>query len=53
MMPGGLADAEMRDPEMFKLQRADMELEQQSQELAMQYRQASKEQREKLKTADR
>ena len=45
---------DMADPEMFKLQREDMELEQQSRELAMQYQQskaAPKEDREKIKKA--
>jgi hypothetical protein len=38
------------DPEMFKLQKEDMTIEQQVRELAMQYRSASKEDREKIKT---
>jgi hypothetical protein len=42
-MPG------MADPEMLKLQREDMLLEQQSHELAMRYQRASKEDREKIK----
>ena len=46
IVPGG-----MGDPEMFKLQREDMELEQQSRQLAAQYQGAAKDDREKLKKA--
>ena len=51
---GIMMTPDMADPEMFKLQREDMELEQQSRELAMQYQQskaAPKEDREKIKKA--
>jgi hypothetical protein len=46
MMPGQMSKA---DTEMFKLQRRDMELEQQSRQLAMQYQHASIEDRDKIK----
>ena len=45
--PRGMPDMAVRDPEMFKLYRADMELEQQSHELAAQYRQVVKQQKER------
>jgi hypothetical protein len=51
-MPGPrehLAMLEKADPEMFKLVKADMDLERQSRELAMQYRRASSDERAKLK----
>lgn len=49
--PGGPMgfDMQKRDPEMFKLIKEDMLLEEQSRELAMQYRHASTEDREKIK----
>ena len=40
---------EQNDPEMYKLLQADYSLERQSQELAVQYRQAPKDQREAIK----
>jgi hypothetical protein len=40
---------EQNDPEMHKLLQADYDLERQSQELAIQYRQAPKDQREAIK----
>jgi hypothetical protein len=40
---------EKNDPEMYKLVKADMDLERQTHQLAMQYRQASSDQRAKLK----
>ena len=40
---------EQNDPEMHKLLRAEFDLDQQSQELAMQYRRAPKDQQEELK----
>jgi hypothetical protein len=40
---------EKNDPEMYKLVKADMDLERQTRQLAMQYRQASSDQRAKLK----
>jgi hypothetical protein len=54
-MPGGFGggfgwgNLEKNDPEMFKLMKADMDLERQTRELAMQYRQAPSDQRAKLK----
>jgi hypothetical protein len=51
-MPGmreRLATLEKSDPEMYKLVKADMDLERQSRELAMQYRRASSDERAKLK----
>jgi hypothetical protein len=51
-MPGPrehLAMLEKSDPEMYKLVKADMDLERQSRELAMQYRRASSDERAKLK----
>ncbi len=51
--PGGPRDdwqsMQKKDPEMFALVKQDMELERQTRELAMQYRQASKDERDKLK----
>ena len=49
MMPGSLPGRSVRDPEMVKLKQADMELEQQSQELAMAVPAGAKEEREKIK----
>jgi hypothetical protein len=40
---------EKNDPEMYKLVKADMDLERQTRELSMKYRQASSDQRAKLK----
>jgi hypothetical protein len=40
---------EKNDPEMYKLVKADMDLERQTRQLAVQYRQASSDQRAKLK----
>jgi hypothetical protein len=40
---------EKNDPEMFTLLRQDMDMERQTRELAMQYRQATKDDREKVK----
>jgi hypothetical protein len=54
-MPGGMGggfgwgDMEKKDPEMFKLLKADMDLERQTRELAMQYRQTSSDGRAKIK----
>jgi hypothetical protein len=51
-MPGmreHLAMLEKSDPEMYKLVKADMDLERQSRELAMQYRRASSDEQAKLK----
>jgi hypothetical protein len=44
-----LAMLEKADPEMYKLVKADMDLERQSHELAMQYRRASSDERPKMK----
>jgi len=51
MPPPGLGapSLEESDPEMFKLVKADMDLERQTHHLAMQYRRASSDERPKLK----
>jgi hypothetical protein len=41
---------EKNDPEMYKLLKQDVDLERQTRELAMQYRRAPKEQRDKIRT---
>ncbi len=45
----GAGALEKSDPEMYKLVKADMDLERQTRELAMQYRQAPTDERAKLK----
>jgi hypothetical protein len=46
---GDWPSLEQNDPEMYKLLQADSNLDRQSQELAIQYRQAPKDQREAIK----
>ena len=48
MLRGG-AEMEKRDPEMYKLLKADRDLERQTHELAMQYRRAASSEREQIK----